>query len=83
MKAKKEKENDGEKLVAIISPWQKLPELVQRNFRIESLPAEKRVMVWRDDLQNQKALAAELKQIGIAAPEIRKAKTTTKWQAVE
>ena len=87
MKAKKEKEkekeNDREKLVAVISPWEKLSDLVKRQFRVESLPAEKKVMVWRDDLQSEKTLAAELKQVGITSPEIRKAKTKTKWLTIE
>ena len=51
---------DMEKLVAIVSPWEKLPVLARRNFRIESLPTEKKVQVWRDDLQSPELLTAEL-----------------------
>jgi hypothetical protein len=71
-----------EKLVAIVSPWEKLNDLAKRHFRVESLPAEKRVMVWRDDLQSEKALLAELKSVGILSPEIRKA-TPKDWKGMD
>ena len=72
-----------ERIVAVVSPWDKLPALVKKNFRVESLPAEKMVMVWRDDLQSESQLQAELQEIGIATAELRKKKVTTKWQDVE
>lgn len=69
-------------LVAVISPWEKLSEVVKKGFRVESLPTEKKVMVWRDDLQDAQALADELKRIGIAVLETR-TKKPTNWKAVE
>jgi len=74
---------DEEKLVAVISPWDKLSDLVKRKFRAESLPAEKKVMVWRDDLQTDKELEAELKKMGIASFEVRKKRVTGKWQDIQ
>jgi len=71
-----------ELLVAVVSPWEKLSELVKRKFRVESLPAEKKVMVWRDDLQTEKKLAAELAQIGVNEVQIVK-KRPTEWKGVE
>ena len=72
---------EQEKLVAVVSPWEKIPELAKRKFRIESLPEEKRVMVWRDDLQSEPTLLAELTKIGIMSPELRK-KSPTEWKGV-
>ena len=72
-----------EKLVAVISPWDNLSTVVKRNFRVESLPEEKKVMVWRDDLQSEQALATELKSLGVAAVEMRKKRVTAKWQDVQ
>ena len=69
-----------EKLVAVISPWEKLPELVKKKFWVESLPAEKKVMVWREDLQNSEALTKELKSVGITAVEIRTSPVTSNWK---
>ena len=74
--------NEKEKLVAIVSPWEKLTDLVKRQFRLETLPAEKRVMVWRDDLQTEKGLLAELTAVGITGPELQKAKPKD-WKGVE
>ncbi len=73
---------DEQRLVAVVSPWEGLPQLVKREFRVESLPAEKKAMVWREDLQTESALEEELKKSGIAHAEIRKAKVKTKWQNV-
>ncbi len=73
---------DLEKLVAIVSPWEKLPALAKRNFRIESLPEEKKVKVWREDLQTEELLAAELSQVGITAAELRSSRITD-WKGVE
>jgi hypothetical protein len=75
--------NESEKWVAVISPWDKLSAVVKSNFRVESLPEEKKVMVWRDDLQTEQALAAELRQLGVAGVELRKKKVTARWQDVQ
>lgn len=75
--------NEAEKVVAVISPWEKLPELVKLKFRVESLPTEKKVMVWREDLQTEDALRQELARIGIGEVEVRKQKVVAKWQNVE
>jgi hypothetical protein len=72
-----------ERLVAVISPWDNLSAVVKKNFRVESLPEEKKVMVWRDDLQTEQALATELKSLGVAAVEVRKKNVTAKWQDVQ
>jgi hypothetical protein len=76
------KKNQAERLVAILLPWEKLPTLAKRRFRIESLPAEKKVMVWRDDLQGEAELAAELSRAGVAAVELRQ-QIITDWRAVD
>jgi hypothetical protein len=55
---------------------------VKHKFRIESLPAEKKVMVWRDDLQSEQELIAELKSIGVTSSEIRE-RPITNWKEVE
>ena len=73
---------EKDKLVAIISPWEKLPVLAKKGFRIESLPAEKKVMVWRDDLQTQQTLSEELKQAGITSLELKNKKTVN-WKEVD
>jgi hypothetical protein len=67
---------EEETLVAIVSPWEKLSKLVKRSFRVESLPEIKMVMVWRDDLQTNETLVAELNELGIAATEVTKRKPT-------
>ena len=69
-----------ERLVAIISPWEKLSELVKNKFWVESLPAEKKVMVWREDLQTAPTLTKELKAAGITAMEVRTNSVTTNWK---
>ena len=74
---------DPEKLVALISPWEKLSVVVQHNFRIESLPAEKKVIVWREDLQAEEALTEELKRLGVPAIELRRKRVTANWEDVE
>lgn len=74
--------DESERIVAVISPWQKLSDLVKRKFRVESLPAEKKVMVWRDDLLSEDAIQQELRSVGIAEVEFRKAKITSRWQDV-
>lgn len=72
-----------EQLVAVISPWNKLPELVRANFRVETLPTEKKVMVWRDDLRTADALTGELTRLGVGASEVRQETVTTAWQTVK
>jgi N-acetyl-anhydromuramyl-L-alanine amidase AmpD len=72
-----------DKLVAVISPWDKLPQLVKQKFWVESLPAEKKVAVWREDLQDRAALSAELQKHGVRDAELRTAKVTTSWKHVE
>ena len=69
-----------EKLVALLSPWVKLSEIVKDGFRVESVPAQKKVMVWREDLQDEQGLADALKKLGIASPEIGVQRVTFKWQ---
>ena len=76
------KEMETDKLVAVVSPWDKISVLVQKQFRIESLPAEKKVMAWRDNLQTEAALTEQLGQIGIRAVELRR-KRVTDWKAVD
>ena len=74
---------EEEKIVAVISPWHKLSDLVKRKFRVESLPAEKKVMVWRDDLQTVQKLEAELQSAGITSLEVKKKRVTGRWQDVQ
>ena len=74
---------EEERLVAVISPWERLAELVKLQFRVESLPAEKKVMVWRDDLQEEAALGSELGRVGITTVELRRKKVTARWQDVQ
>lgn len=72
--------SEEQRLVAIISPWEKLSDLVKRKFRIESLPAEKKVMVWREDLASTEALQSELASAGIVDADLRTKKVTARWQ---
>jgi hypothetical protein len=74
---------EAEKLVGVVSPWDRLSELVKRGFRVESLPAEKHVMVWRDDLQTKRKLERELTDLGVGWTEIKKRQVTTKWKDVK
>jgi hypothetical protein len=74
---------EEEKLVAVISPWEKLSDLIKRKFRLESLPSERKVMVWRDDLQTKEDLEAELTQVGITSVEVRSSRVIGKWQDVQ
>lgn len=74
--------SEEERLVAVISPWEKLSDVVKRKFRVESLPAEKKVAVWREDLQNETKLTEELKKLGIQEIEVRRHRVTTRWQDV-
>ncbi len=74
---------DREILVAVISPWGKLPELVRRRFRVESLATPGKVMVWRKDLQTEAGLKTELEAAGITEMEIARRFATTGWKDVE
>jgi hypothetical protein len=73
--------SEKEKLVAVLSPWEKLSELVKRQFRVESMPGGKLVMVWRDDLQTEDKLTAELRKLGVNATEVTK-RQPTEWKHV-
>ena len=74
--------SEKERVVAVISPWERLSDLVKRQFRVESLPEEKKAMVWRDDLQTKEELMAELNQLGVRTTDVRK-KTPTEWKGIE
>jgi hypothetical protein len=74
--------SENQRVVAVVSPWEKLHELAKAAFRIESLPAEKKVMVWRDDLPGEQELSAELRRLGIKSAEMRK-KGITNWKNVD
>jgi len=74
---------EQEKLVAVISPWEKLSELVKEQFRVESLPKEKKVFVWREDLQDQETLEKALSRLGVREPEIRTKRVTVQWRDVQ
>lgn len=71
-----------DQLVAVISPWEKISEVVKNHFRMESLPAEKKAVVWRDDLRTEQQLLDELRRIGIKVFEVRKKKPTN-WKEVD
>ena len=72
--------SEEERLVAIVSPWDNLSKLIKNKFRVESWAAEKKVMVWREDLQDKQALAEELKKLGFSSADITSRKVTTRWQ---
>jgi hypothetical protein len=74
--------SEKDRLVAIISPWEKLAGVVKQKFRLESLPEEKKVMVWRDDLRTEQELTGELRKIGIVSMELRK-KAPTEWNDID
>jgi hypothetical protein len=74
---------EEEKLVAVISPWEKLSDLIKHKFRLESLPSERKVMVWRDDLQTKEDLETELTKVGITSMEVRSNRVIGKWQDVQ
>ena len=75
--------SEGKKLVAVVSPWEKLPDLAKNKFRIESLQRQKMVMVWREDLQTEKKLTDVLEKVGVKTFEVKTRKVTTKWQRTE
>ncbi|MEN6493546.1 MAG: hypothetical protein ABFD16_04570 [Thermoguttaceae bacterium] len=74
---------EEKRVVAVISPWAKLSDLVKKKFRVETLPAEKKVMVWREDLETKDQLLSELTKAGITDAEVRPHKVTAKWQDVQ
>jgi len=67
-------------VVAVVSPWDHLANLVKKKFRVESLPREKKVLVWRDDLTNEEELVAAVKEAGIESIEIRRRKVIEEWE---
>lgn len=70
-----------ERVVAVISPWDNLAALVKEGFRVQSLPREKLVLVWREDLKTEKGLVAAVKQAGIIeVVEVRRRKVTEEWE---
>ena len=71
--------NEEERLVAIVSPWDNLGKLVKRGFRVQSLPREKKVLVWRVDLQGEADLTQAIREAGISAIEIRRGKVVVQW----
>jgi hypothetical protein len=73
---------EADQLVAVISPWERISEVVKHKFRMESLPAEKKVMVWREDLQSEQQLIDDLSKIGIKVVEVRR-KRPTDWKAAD
>lgn len=72
--------SEEERLVAIVSPWDNLSKLIKNKFRVESLASEKKVMVWREDLQDKQALGDELKKLGFNSAVLATKKVTTRWQ---
>lgn len=68
-----------QRLIAVVSPWDKLSDLVKHKFRVESIPGEKQVMVWRDDLQETSALQRTLSDLGIKAAAIEH-RAVTNWK---
>jgi hypothetical protein len=74
--------SEADQIVAVISPWERISEVVKNRFRMESLPAEKKAVVWRDDLRSEQQLLDELKRIGIKVFEVRKRKPTN-WKEVD
>jgi len=73
---------ETDRVVAVISPWEKVSDVVKHKFRMQTLPAEKKVMVWRDDLQNEQQLTDELSKIGVKVLEVRKRRTTD-WKETD
>jgi hypothetical protein len=72
--------SEEERIVAVISPWDRLASLVKKGFRVESLPREKKVMVWREDLANEEELLAAVKEAGIESVEVRSRKVIEEWE---
>jgi hypothetical protein len=72
--------DEEERLVAIVSPWQNLRALAKKQFRVESLPTQKMVMVWREDLQGEQELGDELRKLGVKTMELKKRLVTLSWK---
>jgi hypothetical protein len=72
--------SEEERVVAVISPWDHLANLVKKGFRVESLPREKKVLVWREDLTHEKELVAAVKEAGIESVEVRRKKVMEEWE---
>ena len=73
--------NEEERIVAAVSPWDHLANLVKKEFRVQSLPREKKVLVWREDLTNEEELVAAVKEAGIESIEVRSRKAMDGWEA--
>jgi hypothetical protein len=72
--------SEEERVVAVISPWDHLGALVNNGFRVQSLPREKKVMVWRKDLKKEKDLVAAVNEAGIKQVEVRRRKVVEDWE---
>jgi len=72
--------SEEERVVAVVSPWDHLANLVKKKFRVESLPREKKVLVWREDLTNEEELVAAVKEAGIESIEVRRRKIIEEWE---
>jgi len=72
--------NEEERIVAAVSPWDHLANLVKKEFRVQSLPREKKVLVWREDLTNEEELVAAVKEAGIESIEVRRRKAMDEWE---
>lgn len=69
-----------ERVVAVISPWDNLGALVKRGFRVQSLPREKKVFVWRGDLNDEKRLVKAVNEAGIEEVEVRRRMVIEEWE---
>jgi hypothetical protein len=72
--------SEEERVVAVVSPWDHLANLVKKGFRVESLPREKKVIVWRKDLTSEEELVAAVKEAGIESVEVRRRKVMEEWE---
>lgn len=72
--------SEEERIVGVVSPWEKLSALIKEGFRIQTLPREKMVMVWREDLTTEKALLDTIRKAGITSVEARKKRVVAKWE---
>ena len=68
------------RVVAVVSPWENLAALVKEEFRVQSLPREKKVFVWREDLKTEKKLVAAVKATGIEPIEVRTRSVISQWE---
>jgi hypothetical protein len=72
--------SEEERVVAVVSPWDNLANLVKKKFRVESLPREKKVLVWREDLTTEEKLVAAVKEAGIETVEVRRRRVMEEWE---